>query len=44
MNATAGELLWEPSAEMAERSRLTEFMRWLEHDRGLSFDAYAELW
>lgn len=44
MNATAGELLWEPSAEMVERSRLTEFMRWLERERGLRFDGYAELW
>lgn len=44
MNATAGELLWEPPAEMVERSRLTEFMRWLERERGLSFDGYPELW
>ncbi|HEY3491501.1 MAG TPA: acetoacetate--CoA ligase, partial [Solirubrobacterales bacterium] len=44
MNAAAGDLLWEPSAEMVERSRLTEFMRWLERDRGLSFNGYAELW
>jgi acetoacetyl-CoA synthetase len=44
VNATAGELLWEPSAELVERSRLTEFMRWLERERGLSFDGYADLW
>ena len=41
---TAGELLWEPSAELVERSRLTEFMRWLERERGLSFAGYPELW
>ncbi|HEU4739614.1 MAG TPA: acetoacetate--CoA ligase [Solirubrobacterales bacterium] len=44
MDATAGELLWKPSAEMVEASRLTEFMGWLERERGLSFDGYGELW
>jgi acetoacetyl-CoA synthetase len=44
VNATAGELLWEPSAELVERSRMVEFMRWLERERGLAFDGYAELW
>jgi acetoacetyl-CoA synthetase len=38
------EKLWEPSAEMVERSRLTEYMRWLEAERGLRFDGYHELW
>jgi acetoacetyl-CoA synthetase len=36
--------LWEPSAELVERSRLTEFMRWLEAERGLRFDDYDALW
>ncbi|HET9197280.1 MAG TPA: acetoacetate--CoA ligase [Solirubrobacterales bacterium] len=44
MNAGSGELLWEPSAELVERARLTEFARWLERERGLSFAGYAELW
>jgi len=44
VNATGGELLWEPSAELVERSRLTEFMRWLERERGLSFAGYDDLW
>jgi acetoacetyl-CoA synthetase len=44
VNATGGELLWEPSAELVGRSRLTEFMRWLERERGLSFDGYDDLW
>jgi acetoacetyl-CoA synthetase len=44
VNATAGELLWEPSAELVERSRMVEFMRWLERERGLSFEGYADLW
>jgi acetoacetyl-CoA synthetase len=38
------ELLWEPSAELVERSRLTEFMRWLEAERGLAFGDYDALW
>jgi acetoacetyl-CoA synthetase len=44
VNAATGELLWAPSAELVERSRMTEFMRWLERERGLSFAGYAELW
>lgn len=40
----APELLWEPSAELLERSRLTEFIRWLAAERGLSFGGYDELW
>ena len=44
MNAGSGELLWEPSAERVEQARLTEFMRWLQRERGLSFDGYEELW
>jgi acetoacetyl-CoA synthetase len=44
VNAANGELLWEPSAELVERSRLREFMRWLERERGLSFAGYHELW
>jgi len=44
VNAPGGELLWEPSAELVERSRLVEFMRWLRQDRSLDFDDYGELW
>jgi acetoacetyl-CoA synthetase len=35
--------LWEPSAELIENARLTEFMRWLEAERGLHFDGYPDL-
>ncbi len=38
------EKLWEPSAELVERSRMTEFMRWLEAERGLRFEGYDDLW
>jgi acetoacetyl-CoA synthetase len=44
VGAATGELLWEPSAELVEGSRLTEFMRWLERERGLSFGGFSELW
>jgi acetoacetyl-CoA synthetase len=44
VNAPAVEKLWEPAADLVERSRLTEFMRWLEAERGLRFDGYSELW
>jgi acetoacetyl-CoA synthetase len=44
VSAATGELLWEPSTELAERSRLSEFMRWLEGERGLAFASYRELW
>jgi acetoacetyl-CoA synthetase len=39
-----GKLLWEPPAELVERARMTEYMRWLEAERGLSFDGYEGLW
>jgi acetoacetyl-CoA synthetase len=44
VSAAAPEKLWEPSAELVERSRLREYMRWLEAERGLSFETYDELW
>jgi len=44
VSGAPGELLWKPSTELVERSRLREFMRWLEDERGLSFDGYHELW
>jgi acetoacetyl-CoA synthetase len=44
VSAAPGELLWEPSAEQVERSRLREFIGWLERERGLGFGSYGELW
>ena len=44
MNAPDPEKLWEPSPAMVEGARLTEYMRWLERERGLRFDAYPDLW
>jgi acetoacetyl-CoA synthetase len=39
-----GDVLWTPSAEARERSRLTAFGRWLESDTGRRFPDYAALW
>ena len=44
MEATRGEKLWEPSPERVERATMTRYMRWLERERGRSFDGYDELW
>jgi acetoacetyl-CoA synthetase len=44
VSGTAPEKLWEPSAELAERSRLREFMRWLAAERGVELDDYDALW
>ncbi|HET7484137.1 MAG TPA: acetoacetate--CoA ligase [Solirubrobacterales bacterium] len=44
MSTAAPEKLWEPSAELVERSRLREYMRWLKAERGLNLGTYEELW
>ncbi len=44
MTATPPEKLWDPPADLVERARMTEYMRWLATERGLSFDGYDELW
>jgi len=44
VTAAEPEKLWEPPAALVERARMTEYMRWLESERGLSFDGYHELW
>src|ERR687893_2894553 len=41
---TEGTLLWEPSEEFKENSRISHFIGWLEEEKGLSFEDYAELW
>jgi acetoacetyl-CoA synthetase len=44
VTAASPEALWQPSAELVDGSRLTEYMRWLQSERGLGFDSYEELW
>jgi acetoacetyl-CoA synthetase len=38
------EVLWAPSAEMVEGSRLTAYERWLAEERDLHFEDYHALW
>jgi len=42
--AVEGTLLWEPSEELKENANISRYMRWLEDEKGLSFDDYGELW
>ena len=37
-------ILWEPSAELVENARLTEYGRWLAAERGVELDGYEALW
>ncbi len=42
--SAAPEKLWEPSTELVERARMTEYMRWLQAERDLHLQDYDELW
>ncbi len=37
-------VLWTPSRQRAEASRMARFMRWLAAERGMDFDDYDALW
>jgi len=41
---TVGQLLWSPPADARERTRLGDFLGFLERTRGRSFPDYAALW
>ena len=41
---TARPILWTPSTERAEASRMADFLRWLDRERGLTFHDYNALW
>jgi acetoacetyl-CoA synthetase len=41
---TEGELLWQPSQSFRERSRMADYMNWLNQRHGLRFEGYADLW
>ncbi len=40
----AGEVLWTPPADVRERTRLGDFMRYVERTQGMSFADYEALW
>lgn len=39
-----GALLWQPSDELKKTANLTQFINWVEGERGLNFTGYNELW
>src|SRR5918994_1247361 len=39
-----GTLLWEPSEELKENARISDYMEWLKAEKDLSFRDYNELW
>src|SRR5215211_8178533 len=39
-----GTPLWEPSEQLKENARISEYMQWLKDEKGLSFADYNELW
>jgi acetoacetyl-CoA synthetase len=41
---SSGEMLWDPSGEDRERTRIGAYRRWLSSERGLQFDTYEDLW
>ncbi|NEX62314.1 acetoacetate--CoA ligase [Noviherbaspirillum galbum] len=44
MNDAANAPLWSPTPEQIARSRIHDFMQWLEVRKGLRFDDYNALW
>jgi acetoacetyl-CoA synthetase len=44
VTAEPAEKLWEPPAELVERARMTEYMRWLAAERERGFGGYHDLW
>src|ERR671911_1444776 len=39
-----GTPLWEPSEELKENARVSDYMEWLKAEKDLSFTDYNELW
>jgi acetoacetyl-CoA synthetase len=47
MNGTPsapGDLLWAPSEERKQSSRIADYLSWLARERGVVLDGYAALW
>lgn len=43
-NVEQGQLLWQPSPEFIQHTRIAHYLDWLRHERGLSFADYQGLW
>lgn len=43
-SVTDAKLLWEPTSEFRESSKISRYMNWLNNELGLSFGAYGDLW
>ncbi|MGE7878807.1 acetoacetate--CoA ligase [Peribacillus muralis] len=41
---TDGQIIWEPTNEQIGQTVLTHYMKWLKEKKGLTFQAYHELW
>jgi acetoacetyl-CoA synthetase len=41
---TEPPVLWRPPADVRQTSRIGDYLRWLERERGRSFDTYDALW
>jgi acetoacetyl-CoA synthetase len=39
-----GDLVWTPPADVLERTRVGDFLRWLREHRGLDMSTHDELW
>jgi acetoacetyl-CoA synthetase len=39
-----GTLLWEPSDELKENARISDYMEWMKAEKVLSFGDYNQLW
>jgi acetoacetyl-CoA synthetase len=38
------DVLWQPPKDVRERTRIGQYLGWLERERGLAFATYDELW
>ncbi|GAA4450754.1 acetoacetate--CoA ligase [Phytohabitans houttuyneae] len=41
---SAGTVLWTPPADVRDRTRIGDYLRWLREHRGLDFAGYTDLW
>jgi acetoacetyl-CoA synthetase len=39
-----GTLLWEASEEVKQQANITQYMKWLEREKGLRFEDPEKLW